>query len=75
MRKLLERSVPEFEGERPSIVAIANALNVSRQSVHHWLQEGIIPADRAFRLLNVTKDGPNPVTLAEIAPFVSEMDG
>ena len=75
MRKLLERCVPEFVGERPSIVAIAKALNVSRQSIHHWMQEGIIPADRAFRLLNVTKDYDNPVTLVEIAPFISEMGG
>ncbi len=72
MRDILDKAVPEFEGARPSIVAIAKALGVSRQSIHNWMRDGIIPADSAFRLLNVADGG---ITLEDIKPYVSEMDG
>ncbi len=72
MRKILEKAVPVFEGERPSIVAIAKALGVSRQAVHNWMRDEIIPADRAFSLLNIA-DGA--LTLDEIRPYIAEMDG
>ena len=72
MRELLNMAVPHAAGEVPSIIQIAMALSVSRQSIHNWLRDGFIPADRAFRLLNKAKGA---ITLEMIAPYITEMDG
>ena len=72
MRELLNKAVPPVEGATPSIPAIAKALNVSRQSVYNWMRDGVIPADRAFRLLNKAQ---GTITLEMIAPYITEMDG
>ena len=72
MRELLNMAVPHVEGEVPSVVEIAMALDVSRQSVHNWLREGFIPADRAFRLVN---KATAEITIEMLRPYIMELDG
>ena len=58
--------------QRPTLVNTSRVFGVSRQTVHRWLSANEIPASVAIRILQL-RDGE--INLADIAPFVLELDG
>ena len=60
------------DGQHPTLVKVSCVFGVSRQTVHRWLSSDEIPASVAIRILQLRK---GEINLADIAPFVLELDG